>query len=410
MAQRILVVTQHFWPEQFRVNDIVDFLLDNGYEVDVLCGRPNYPSGQLADGYTLWNRKIEQYRTATIYRSFEIPRGNNSNLRILLNYLSFPLASIFRIPRLLRNQYDGIFCFQTSPVMMTIAGLWVGKLTRTPSTMYVLDLWPQNLFSVLDIKNQLLRGILTRVSHAHYRMADSLIALSTQMQQQLIAVTGKSTKDVIVVPQVAEKLHETPIVDPELEARFSNVFTIVFTGNISPAQSFPTMLDAAEILRDSGLSDIRWVIVGDGMSRKEVEASVHARGLDDFFIFEGHQPVAEMPKYTHIADVLVGCLVKSELLEATIPAKVMSYIASGTPLVLAMDGEVRELVNREIRCGFAGPTEDAAALAGHIRQVYEASPLEREAMSERARAYHAEHFERDRTLRRLADFITQTHV
>lgn len=405
MPQRILVVGQHFWPEQFRINDIVDFMLDEGLEVDVLCGRPNYPSGTLAEGYTLWNRRIEKYRTATVYRSFEIPRGDNSNLRILLNYVSFPLASLLRVPRLSRKQYDRIFIYETSPVMMAIAGLVLGRLKRIETTMYVLDLWPENLFSVLPVKNPLLRRIATSVSHWHYRRADKLVALSEQMKRRLIEVTCKPEHLVAVVPQTAEKLYETWISDEALEERFSTTFNVVFTGNISPAQSLDTMLDAAERLRDEGLGDIRWVIVGDGMSRVGVEQDVATRGLEGLFVFEGQHPVSDMPKYTNIADVLVGCLVKSELLEATVPAKVMSYIASGKPIVLAMDGEVQQLIGDEIGCGFAGPTEDGAQLAENIRKVYRASAEEREAMGRRAREYYRDHFERDLVLTRLTEFI-----
>ncbi|GAA1328792.1 glycosyltransferase family 4 protein [Leucobacter albus] len=405
MAQRILVVGQHFWPEQFRVNDIVDFMIDEGVEVDVLCGRPNYPSGQLAPGYTLWNRKIERYRTATVYRSFEIPRGNNSNLRILLNYVSFPVTSLFRVPRLLFKKYDRVFIYQLSPVMMSFAGIVLGKMKRIPTTMYVLDLWPENLYSVLDIRSGLLRRIAESVSHWHYRRVDRLVALSSRMRDRLLEVTSKSPSDVIVVPQVAEKLYETTIVDEELSERFAETFNVVFTGNISPAQSFSTMLDAAEILEKSGISGIRWIIVGDGMSRLAVEQEVAHRGLEHLFAFEGHHPVEEMPKYTHIADVLVGCLVRSDLLEATVPAKVMSYIAAAKPIVLAMDGEVQSLVATTIRCGYAGPTGDAETLAANIRRMFLLTPQARAEMGERARAYHFEHFERNKVLTRLLEFI-----
>lgn len=405
MSKRILVVGQHFWPEQFRVNDIVDFMLDEGLEIDVLCGRPNYPSGQLADGYTLFNHRVEKYRTATVYRSFEIPRGDNSNLRILLNYISFPFSSLFRIPRLLFKHYDRVFIYQLSPVMMSIAGIIIGKLKRVPTIMYVLDLWPENLFSVLNVQNPFLRDIATRVSHWHYRRADRLVALSERMRIRLLEVTGKPIERIMVVPQVAEKIYQTPIADVELEARFADTFNIVFTGNISPAQSFRTMIDAAERLKDEGIDDMRWVIVGDGMSRAEVEAEVERRGLSGLFVFEGHHPVSDIPKFTNIADVLVGCLVTSELLEATIPAKVMSYIASAKPIVLAMDGEVQHLIEHQIACGFAGNTEDAEALAQNLLKVYRASPDERAALAERARKYHSEHFERDTVLRGLVEFM-----
>ncbi len=405
MSKRVLIVCQHFWPESFRINDIAEYLLEQGVEVDVLCGRPNYPSGKLADGYTLWNRRKEHYKGATIYRSFEIPRGNNSNIRIFLNYISFPLSSIFHVPRLLFKKYDSIFIYQLSPVMMSIAGIILGKLKRTETTMYVLDLWPENLYSVLPIKNSLLRRAASAVSHWHYRHVDKLIALSERMKERLVATTNIPADKIIVLPQAAEKLYEQELHDAGLKRRFSKGFNLVFTGSITPAQSFDTIIQAAKMLRDSGIHDINWIIVGDGMARQQVEADVKAADLDDVFFFEGQKPVADMPKYTAIADGLVGCLVKSDLLEATIPAKVMSYIASAKPLLLAMDGEVQQLINTTIRGGFAGPTEDYRALAANIKKLYRLSPAKRKEMQQRLRDYHNKHFERNLLLEKLSTFM-----
>lgn len=406
MSKRILIVGQHFWPESFRINDIADFFAnEKGYTVDVLCGLPNYPSGSFPKDYGYFKNRRQVYKNINIRRAFEIPRGNNSNFRIFLNYISFPFFSLFHIPRLMTKKYDKIFIYQLSPVMMSIAGIWLGKLTRTETTMYVLDLWPENLYSVINIKNRFLRKVAASVSHWHYRRVDKLVALSDAMKEKLIAITNISPDKITVIPQAAEKLYEQQIKDPELQKRFKDTFNIVFTGNISPAQSFPTMIQAARILKKRGLQDIRWVIVGDGMSKKQIEEEVKIQKLDDIFVFEGQKPITDMPKYTAIADGLVGCLVKSNLLEATIPAKVMSYIASGKPLILAMDGEVQQLINDTIKGGFVGPTEDAVTLAANIEKLYSLSPEDHKKIQKRLERYHREHFERNLLLERLTAFI-----
>ena len=406
MSRRILIVGQHFWPESFRINDIADFLAnEKGCTVDVLCGLPNYPSGKFPNGYGYFKNRRQVHKNIKIRRAFEIPRGNNSNLRIFLNYISFPIASLFHIPRLLTRKYDKILLYQLSPVMMTVTGILLGKLTRTETTMYVLDLWPENLYSVLDIKSPILRKIAASVSHWHYRHADKLVALSETMRDKLIAVTNIPADKIIVIPQAAEKLYEQQIEDKELQKRFKDTFNIVFAGNISPAQSFPTMIKAAEILKQKGYDDIRWVIVGDGMSRQQVEKDVIEKGLGDIFVFEGQKPIEDMPKYTVIANGLVGCLAKSDLLEATIPAKVMSYIASSKPLLLAMDGEVQKLINTTIRGGFAGPTEDYETLADNIEILYKLPASERQSIESRLRAYHEKHLGRNLLLEKLDTFI-----
>jgi glycosyltransferase involved in cell wall biosynthesis len=405
IRNKLLVVGQHFWPEAFRINDICDFLAEKDCDIEVLCGLPNYPSGSFPEGYGYFKNRKQTHNGIHIRRAFEIPRGNNTNIRIFLNYVSFPFSSLFHIPRLLTKHYDKIFIYQLSPVMMSIAGILVGKFKRIETTMYVLDLWPENLYSVLDIKNPLLRKVAASVSHWHYRKADKLVVLSEKMKSRLIEITNISAEKIIVLPQACEKIYEQKIADKALIARFKEGFNVVFTGSITPAQSFETVIDAAKLLKAEGLKDINWIIVGDGMSRQWLEQEVKKAGLSDCFYFEGQKPIDDMPRYTGIADVLIGCLVKSDLLEATVPAKVMSYIASGKPMVLAMDGEVQRLVNDTIECGFVGPTGDAKALATNLRRVYELPKKERENMGERASKYHFKHFERNLILSKLYDFI-----
>jgi len=401
--KKILIICQHFWPEAFRINDISKFLVDEkNCEVEVLCGIPNYPKGEFFDGYSYTKNRKQVHDGVSIRRAFEIPRGNNTNIKIFLNYVSFPLASLFHVPRLLTHKYDKILIYQLSPVMMSIAGILVGKLKRIETTLYVLDLWPENLFSVIPVHNKFLKKIATSVSHWHYRKVDKLVALSEKMKTRLQDVTGKD--NVVVLPQASEKLYEESIHDPKLHAKFKDGFNVVFTGNISPAQSFETMLDAAEGLKKDNLN-INWIIVGDGMSRKWLEKEVTRRNLSKIFYFEGHKPIEEIPRYTDVADVLVGCLVKSDLLEATIPAKVMSYIASGKPIILAMDGEAQSLINRTIKCGYAGPAGDARALQANIKKMYETTPTKRQEMGQKARHYHFKHFERNIVLNKLYNFM-----
>ena len=288
---------------------------------------------------------------------------------------------------------------------MSVAGIIIGKLKRIEITMYVLDLWPENLYSVLDIKSPMLRKITASISHWHYRHVDKLVVLSDTMRDKLLKVTGISEDKIIILPQAAEKTYEKQMHDTNIERRFKDGFNIVFAGSITPAQSFDTIINAAKILHNKNINDINWIIVGDGMSRKQVEADVKNAGLSSIFFFEGQKPVGDIPKYTAIADGLIGCLVKSDLLEATIPAKVMSYIASGKPLLLAMDGEVQKLVNTTIKGGFAGPTEEPAKLADNILTLYNLSITERHKIEKRLREYHFKHFERNSILEKLYKFI-----
>lgn len=403
MSKKILVVCQHFWPESFRINDLCDGFRENSIEVDVLCGEPNYPKGEWFEGYGPFSKRHEVHNGIQIHRTFEIKRGKNTNLRIFLNYITFPIVSIFHVPALLSKKYDKVFIYSLSPVYMGIAGIMAGKIQKKEIITYVMDLWPENLYSVLNFRNSVIRKILMASSTWFYKKSDKLVCLSEKAVKILKERTGKPDECFCCIPQCCEKIYENNIYDESLNRRFGGSFNLVFTGNISPAQDFPLIIDAAQRLNELGF-DINWIIVGDGMSKKETEKEISERGLSGIFFFEGFKPVEEIPKYTYIASGLVACLVQSSLLDCTIPAKVMSYIASGKPMILAMDGEAQNIVNNN-NCGFASDSGDVEAFVNNIAKLYSMTEADRAAMGRNGKELHNRYFERNANLKKMLDFV-----
>ena len=401
---KLLVVCQHYWPENFRINDIVEGFLERGHEVDVLCGQPNYPTGRFFDGYDSHSIKEEMHGKVHIYRTFEIKRGSNSNLRIFLNYMTFPIASAFRIGKLKKNHYDKVYIYQLSPVMMAYAGIRIAQKKKIGCAMYILDIWPQNLYSVIPIKNAFVRRILYAWSMWYYRKPEQLITVSEKMRRYFLEVLGKKEEDVTFIPQCPEKLYEQVVHDAVLEERFADGFRIVYTGNISPAQDLETITQAAALCVRDGLTDLQFIIVGDGMSRAHWEEMVAQQDLTAYFTFEGFHPIEDIPKYTALADALLGTLSKDGLQDFSIPAKVMSYLAGGRALLLAMDGEPAEIVQKA-GCGFCSPPGDAEALAENIKALHAMSAEEREALGANARAYQQAHFERNASIDQMLEVI-----
>jgi len=304
----------------------------------------------------------------------------------------------------MKQRYDKIFLFNTSPVMMAFTGILLGRIKKIETTMYVLDLWPENLYSVLKIKNKLLRAIILKISNWHYRKTDKLIANSKGLKSLLIDRIGKDENMITYIPQFCEKVFESIIVDEGLVDRFSGTFNLLFTGNISPAQSFETVISAAKILKDKGYHNINWIIVGDGMSKEWLVNEIQNEGLSDRFTFIGRVPITEIPKYTNIADGLFACLSKVELLDRTLPAKVFSYYAAGRPMILAMNGEIQQII-QESGAGFIVDAEDPNGFADAVIKLNEAEKDERSVMGAAAKSYYFEHFERDMNMGKLIDFI-----
>jgi glycosyltransferase involved in cell wall biosynthesis len=402
--KKLLVVCQRFWPEEFKVNEICYELVNKGYDVEVICGLPNYPSGRFFPGYGYFSRRKETHNGVRIRRCFEIRRGSNSYFRISLNYLSAFFSSLFKLPYLLTQKYDRIFIYQLAPITMAFIGIIISKIKHIPSIMYVLDVWPENLFSVINFKNKVIRNLIMYISCWHYKNSGKLVTISNSAKTLLEERIGINEDKIIFIPQSCEKFHENELKDTALIERFSGSFNIVYTGNISPVQSFETIIGAAKRIRNDGITDIRWIIVGNGMSLEWVKNEVDKEGLSAFFVFEGMKPVTQIPAYAFIADGMIACLNKLACNGFVIPAKVMSYFASGRPIILAMDGEIKDIVN-DNHCGYACGAEDAEELYKNIKKLYSATKDERIAMGNRTREYHLANFAWDMNFEKLEHFI-----
>lgn len=405
MAKRILVVTQHFWPENFRINDMVEGFLQDGLEVDVLCGLPNYPKGEWFDGYSAQGPWEEHYGTAQVFRAKEWPRKGNTGVNIFLNYVSWPLYAWGALDRL-PGGYDAVFCFNTSPVLMCWPAIRYAKKHKIPFTNYVLDLWPENLYSVLPVKNSLLRRIAQGVSDHLYRKADRLIAMSGPLQQRLCQRTGKPETAVAAIPQYCEDFYAVPQPDEELAARFAGRFNLVFTGTFTPAQSLDMVLRAVLDARAAGAENLHLLLVGDGMSRESLQDLARELNAGDAVTFYGSVPAQEVPRFTTLADALLISLSDSPDLGLTVPGKLASYMAAGKPVIASMNGAGAEAV-RESGGGLVSPACDQQALAENLLRLYRMDPAGRTQLGEKAKAYYLAHYRRAELLRRLETFILQ---
>jgi glycosyltransferase involved in cell wall biosynthesis len=224
------------------------------------------------------------------------------------------------------------------------------------------------------------------------------------MKDLLKERTHKTESQMIFIPQVCEKVYEQEIIDDHLVKKYHDSFNLVFTGNISPAQSFETVIACAKKLQEDEIHDLCWVIVGDGMSRTWLENLVKQENLNDCFYFEGFVPVNDIPKYTNIADAFFGCLSKSSFLDCTIPAKVFSYFAAGKPLRLAMDGEIQDIV-RQANVGFVSNAEDSEGFYQNVKLLYYMSKKQRAEIGKNAKQYHFQHFERNKNFAKMMEFI-----
>ena len=394
---RVLVVSQYFWPETFRINDLVGGLIERGHEVTVLTGKPNYPGGSFFPGYGFLTPMREEYAGAEVLRSPLIPRRSGRGAALALNYASFVLfASLFG-PLLCRGKFDIVFVYEPSPITVGLPAILMKKLKGAPLMFWVQDLWPESLSATGAVRSERVLSWVANVVRYIYRRCDRVLVTSRSFAPRVEAV-GAASEKVYYWPQWAEGIYK-PV---ELEAgapegdEMPEGFKVVFAGNIGTAQSFETILSAADELRDLD-DDIRWVVFGDGRQRRWVEEQARKLGLEDKVLLLGSRPMESMPRYFTLADALLVTLKRDPIFSLTIPAKIQSYLACGRPIVGALDGEGAYVI-QEAGAGVTAPAEDAAALAAAVLELRETPSEAREEMGRRARAYFEEHFEREKLL------------
>lgn len=405
---KILIVTQYFWPESFRINDLALGLSDRGHDVTVLTGKPNYPTGRFFAGYGFFSHGHDLYKGIPVIRAPLIPRGNGSRVRLVLNYISFAfIASVYAAVRY-RDKFDVTLVYAPSPITAALPALLYKMLRRTPTMIWVQDLWPESLAATGAIRAAWLLRPVAILARYIYKYCDLVLVQSRQFAEPIRRL-GVDANRVRYFPNSAEELYR-PIDPgsciPERESLPSG-FRVMFAGNIGAAQDFETILAAAERLKS--YSHIKWTIVGDGRLLPWVITEIKRRGLGETVCLLGIHPVETMPRFFALADVMLVTLKKHPVFSLTIPAKMQSYLACAKLIVAALDGEAARVV-QDSGAGVAVEAGNADALADAILMVSHMPSTEREMMGKSGHRYFKAHFERNQLLAQLENWMSELMV
>ena len=249
---RILIVSQYFWPENFRINDLAVGLKEKGNDVTVLTGIPNYPQGKIFPGYNLFAKK-EIYKGIKIQRVPLLPRGKGGKLNLILNYLSFFISASFLAPFYCREKYDVIFVFACSPIIQALPAIFLKKIRHSSLMLWVLDLWPESLTATKAVRSPLILKWVEKLVKFIYNQSD-LILVSSRGFIPSISAKGVVLEKIVFFPNWAEDIYKP--VKPENAKlplavnNFPKGFKLMFAGNIGVAQDFQTILTAFEILKN----------------------------------------------------------------------------------------------------------------------------------------------------------------
>jgi len=395
----ILIVTQYYWPENFRINDLAESLYKTGYNVTVLTGLPNYPEGKLYKGYK-WRVLKETHNNVNIVRIPLIVRGKATNIRLFLNYASFAIFASILSPFIIKKNIDAIFIYGGSPITKSIPALVLKFFLKIPVFLWVLDLWPESVFVNNRVKSKILFKAIQAMTKWIYKRCDSILVQSKAMINPIIKNGGNIDK-IVYFPSWAEDQFLKPakdLSDYNLIEKLPKGFYITFAGNIGEGQDIETIINVAENLKS--IETIHWLIIGYGSKFDWLKKNVKKRNLQKNVHVLGKKPLETMPMYFSFSDVLLASLKKKDIYALTLPGKIQSYMASAKPIIVMIDGESSRIIE-ESKSGIAVPSEDAQGLIKAVKKMYNMSSKELKEMGKNGKKYYLDNFDFSQTLKRF---------
>ena len=323
-------------------------------------------------------------------------RRNGGAFRLFLNYISFAILASLKV-RKIKGSFDAIFVYQTSPVTVGIPAIFAKKLFKTPIYFWVQDLWPESLAAVGGVKNKLVLGFFNSLTKWIYNQSKKVLIQSDGFRKYILN-QGIPNDKIIYYPNPTEDFYKPLKEVKEYQEFFQKeFFNMVFAGNIGEAQSFKTIIEAINNIKEL---PIKLIVLGDGRYKETALSLIKEKGLESHFNFLGSFPPTEMPKFFSHADALLVSLKKNKIFSLTIPAKIQSYLACGKPIIASIDGEGAKIVN-DAKCGVTSPAEDSVKLSEGIKEVMALDKSKRSEMGNNGRAYYEKEFDRNNLLEKL---------
>ena len=377
---KILVICQYYSPEPFKVADVCEALVKKGHEVDVVTSFPNYPMGEIYEGYENCAHKEENINGVNVHRVFTIGRKSGFLFR-LLNYYAFSVSSSLFV-RKLKKDYDVVFVYQLSPVLMARAGVSYKKKHNKKLLLYCLDLWPDSLTLGGIKKGSLIYNYFKKKSEKIYNYADRILVSSKMFEQYFCEMFRICGQKIDYLPQYAEDVF---VPHSHKEGAVTN---ITFAGNIGTTQSIETILYAAKKLENE---NILFNIYGDGSGLSHLKDLAENQLKLKNLVFHGRISLDEVARKYAESDGLIVTLSDNPVLSMSFPGKIQTYMAAGKPIIGAVNGEASEII-KEADCGFCANAEDVDGLVDCIKQFMVSDKI---SLGKNARRYYEENFRKE---------------
>jgi len=393
---KVLIVSQYFWPENFKINELCAELVNRGHEVTVITGKPNYPNGKFYKGFGFLSKIRSNYNGAVVYRLPIIPRGKATGFMLSLNYLSFALmGSLFSLFHF--KKYDFSLVFAVSPITSAIPAIVHKIMFGTKHNLWVLDLWPEGVEVTGKLKSKFLRKSLYSLVKFIYSKSDRIYISSRNMERSIRKKFNSSETDFIrYLPNWAEDDFDFKNVEAhKYKSLMPDGFKIMFAGNIGSGQDIPSIIKAAQILKKNNF--IKFIILGNGSEKEYLMQKIKELKLSDTIYYLGSYPIKEMVNFYYHADMMLLTLRDELVYSNTVPAKLQSYLASKKPVAAMINGEAADIIKRS-KCGFVVNAEDYNTFAEEIIKISKTPGIYLDEMKHNGFAYYKKTFAKKKVI------------
>jgi len=384
---RVLLLTQWFDPEPtFKGIIFAKELVRQGFYVEVVTGFPNYPGGKLYPGYKI------QWLTKEFHEGFEItrvplyPSHDQSSLKRILNYVSFAFSSLL-YSLFVAKRPDVIYSYHP-PLTVGITASLIRLFRRIPVVYDIQDMWPDTLRATGMIRSTRSLKLVELLCQWVYRRVDHIVVLSSGFKRLLMERGVPESKLTVIYNWADEQSLVSSVVSLPDHFPGADRFKILFAGNIGKAQSLDAVLDAVSSLKLEK-SNITWIFLGGGVEVSRLKSEAEHRELDNV-IFLPQVSMSEVGAYLDAADALLVHLRKDPLFQVTIPSKTQAYMAVGKPLLMAVEGDAAELVQKA-EAGLIAIPEDSKSIARAALDLEAMSKKDRQIMASNGKMFYEQY-------------------
>lgn len=377
----VLVVSQYYYPEPFRINEICEELVRRRNKVTVITANPNYPDGEIYAGYRNENRE-EIINGVSVYRCKCRPRYSGI-VNLTRNYIDFVLKVNKQIEKI-KGEFDCIYMYQLSPITSCLPAIKLKKKKNIPIFLYCLDVWPESLRGSI-LGNPIGMKIIGVISRYIYKSADKLAVTSPAFEKYISKLCNIDINSIQYIPQHSTDIKQ--MMNNNISKR-DKVVNFVFMGNIGEVQNLECLLKAVALIDDRRKFKIH--IVGSGSYYKKCVRLASDLAITDTVIFYGRYPKTELSRFYEMADVCYASLKDEGIVGSTIPGKIQEYMSAGKPILACMNGDTADLI-KEAECGLCVPANDENELSVAIIKMV-SSEMDLKTIGNNSRKYFTKYF------------------